>query len=86
MVTSPTSATESHAFGTCVARAKGLKGDRNTADDKQDRGQQDRNRIDVHEDYELLLTKELGVSPDELKSAVQKVGPSAKAVRKHLGK
>jgi hypothetical protein len=29
-------------------------------------------------------TKELGVSPDELKSAVQKVGPSVKAVREHL--
>ena len=57
------------------------------ADNKQDRGQQDRSRIDVNEDYELRYwTKELGVSPDELKSAVQKVGPSAKAVREHLGK
>jgi hypothetical protein len=51
------------------------------------RDHQVRNRIDVHEDYELRYwTKELGVSPDELKSAVQKVGPSAKAVREHLGK
>jgi hypothetical protein len=57
------------------------------ADNKQQRGQQDRNRIDVHEDYELRYwTEELGVNPDELKSAVQKVGPSAKAVREHLGK
>jgi hypothetical protein len=57
------------------------------SDDRNKRGQQDRNRIDVHEDYELRYwTNELGVSPDELKSAVQKVGPSAKAVREHLGK
>ncbi|MDB5924884.1 MAG: hypothetical protein JWN13_3820 [Betaproteobacteria bacterium] len=57
------------------------------SDERRNKGQQDRNRIDVHEDYELRYwTKELGVSPDELKSAVQKVGPSAKAVREHLGK
>jgi hypothetical protein len=57
------------------------------ADNKQQRGQQDRNRIDVHERLRAsLLAEELGVSPDELKSAVQKVGPSAKAVREHLGK
>ena len=57
------------------------------ADNKQDRGPSDRNRIDVNEDYELSYwTKELGVSRDELKSAVQKVGPVAKDVREHLGK
>ena len=56
-------------------------------DNTQERGQPDRSRIDVSEDYELRYwTKELGVSPDELKSAVQKVGPTAKAVREHLGK
>ena len=56
-------------------------------DNKQDRGGRDRSRIDVSEDYELRYwTKELGVSPEELRSAVQKVGPSAKAVREHLGK
>ena len=38
-------------------------------------------------DYELSYwTNELGVSRDELKSAVQKVGPMAKDVREHLGK
>ncbi|MDB5924558.1 MAG: hypothetical protein JWN13_3494 [Betaproteobacteria bacterium] len=32
-------------------------------DDRKNRGQQDRNRIDVNEDYELRYwTKELGVS------------------------
>ena len=57
------------------------------SDDRSKRGQQDRSRIDVNEDYELRYwSKELGVSPDELKSAVQKVGPSTKAVREHLGK
>ncbi|MGZ4926420.1 MAG: DUF3606 domain-containing protein [Halobacteriota archaeon] len=56
------------------------------SDDKAKKGPEDRSRIDVNEDYELRYwTKELGVSPDELKSAVQKVGPSAKAVREHLG-
>jgi hypothetical protein len=57
------------------------------ADDKQDRGTHDRNRIDVSEDYELRYwTKDLGITPDELKSAVQKSRPSVKAVREHLGK
>lgn len=56
-------------------------------DSKQDRGQQDRSRIDVSEDYEpRYWTKALGVSRDELKSAVQTVGPMAKDVREHLGK
>jgi Protein of unknown function (DUF3606) len=31
-------------------------------------------------------SKRLGVSPEELKKAVQQVGTSAEAVRKHLGK
>jgi hypothetical protein len=57
------------------------------SDDTTKKGQDDRNRINVNEDYELRYwTKELGVSPDKLKSAVQQVGPSAKAVREHLGK
>jgi hypothetical protein len=57
------------------------------SDNRTKKSQQDRNRIDVHEDYELRYwTKELGVTPDELKSAVQKVGPNTKAVREHLCK
>jgi hypothetical protein len=57
------------------------------SDDRTKKGPQDRSRINVNEDYELRYwTKELGVSPDELKSAVQKVGPSVEAVREHLGK
>jgi hypothetical protein len=41
----------------------------------------------VHERWELdYWTKELGVTPDELKDAVKQVGPMAKDVRRHLGK
>jgi Protein of unknown function (DUF3606) len=57
------------------------------SDDKTNRGTQDRTRINVHEDYELRdWSKRLGVTPDELKKAVQQVGTSADAVRKQLGK
>jgi hypothetical protein len=57
------------------------------SDDKTNRGAADRNRINVHEDYELRdWSKRLGVSPEELKKAVEQVGTSADAVRKHLGK
>jgi hypothetical protein len=57
------------------------------SDDKTNRGTADRNRINIHEDYELRdWSKRLGVTPEELKKAVQQVGTSADAVRKHLGK
>jgi Protein of unknown function (DUF3606) len=57
------------------------------SDDKTNRGAADRSRIDISEDYELRdWSKLLGVSPEELKKAVQQVGTSAEAVRKHLGK
>ena len=57
------------------------------ADSLKDRGPQDRSRINTQEDWELRYwSKELGVSPEELRKAVQKVGPSADAVRKALGK
>ena len=56
-------------------------------DDKSKVGRQDRDRINLHEDYEVRdWSKKFGVSPDELKKAVQKVGTSAAAVKKHLGK
>ena len=46
----------------------------------------DRHRIDLNEKYEVSYwSKELGVRADELKSAVQKAGPSVRAVRKYLG-
>ncbi len=57
------------------------------ADDKTKTGTADRDRINVNEDYELhYWTKALGVSADELRAAVKAVGPTAAAVRDHLGK
>jgi hypothetical protein len=38
------------------------------------------------EDVVLYWAQELDVKADELKSAVQKVGPTVKAVREHFGK
>lgn len=57
------------------------------ADDKTKPGAADRDRVNVNEDYELQYwTKALGVSADELRAAVKAVGPTAAAVREHLGK
>ncbi|WP_305822201.1 DUF3606 domain-containing protein [Massilia brevitalea] len=57
------------------------------SDNLQNRGQQDRSRINVHEDYEVRhWTEALGVSKEELEKAVKAVGPSVSAVREHLGK
>lgn len=57
------------------------------SDDKKNTGSPDRDRINVNEDYELQYwTKALGVSADELRAAVQAVGPTAAAVREHLRK
>jgi hypothetical protein len=45
----------------------------------------DRNRISLKEDYEVRYwTERLGVSREELARAVNEVGNSAEAVRKHL--
>jgi hypothetical protein len=44
-------------------------------------------RIDVsQEDQVRYWSEELGVSADALTAAVQKVGPTLKALREHLGK
>lgn len=57
------------------------------ADDKTKTGAADRDRINVNEDYELQYwTTALGVSADQLRAAVKAVGPTAAAVREHLGK
>jgi len=57
------------------------------SDDKTNRGQPDRSKINMSEDYEVKYwTKHLGVSREELKRAVEEVGNSAAAVRKELGK
>ena len=56
------------------------------ADNKTKRGQPDRSKINMSEDYEVKYwAKELGVTRDELQRIVDKVGNSAAAVRKELG-
>lgn len=56
-------------------------------DNLKDRGSADRSRINVHEAHEVRYwTEALGVSAEQLKAAVQKVGVMAKDVRQHLGK
>ncbi len=54
-------------------------------DDPKNRGLQDRARINVSQDYEIQYwTKELGVTAEQLRQAVQRVGSSADKVREHL--
>ena len=56
-------------------------------DNLQDRGAQDRSRINVNEPHELRYwTSRLGVSEAALKQAVAEVGVSVDAVAKQLGK
>ncbi len=55
------------------------------SDDKSKTGSPDRDRINVHEDYEVKYwTKKFGVSDEKLKAAVAAAGPTAKAVEAHL--
>ncbi|WP_313172674.1 DUF3606 domain-containing protein [Massilia oculi] len=57
------------------------------SDDLNKRGQQDRTRINMHEEHEVRYwTEALGVTRDELQRAVDQVGVSAAAVREHLGR
>lgn len=57
------------------------------SDNLNDRGQQDRSRINVHEEWEVRhWTEALGVSKEQLERAVRDVGPSVSAVREHLGR
>jgi hypothetical protein len=54
-------------------------------DNKNNIGSPDRDRINVHEDYELQSwAKKFNVSHDELKNAVKAAGTSASAVEKYL--
>jgi hypothetical protein len=55
------------------------------ADDRDIRGPQDRSRINTDQDYEVRYwTRELEISEEELRRAVQTVGSSADKVREHL--
>jgi hypothetical protein len=57
------------------------------ADDLKQTGRQDDQRINVEQDHELSYwSKELGVSRDELRSAVQQAGSLVKDVRQHLNR
>jgi len=55
------------------------------SDDTSKKGIQDRTRINTSEDYELRYWSEkFGVSQDQLKAAVNKVGNSVFAVEKEI--
>jgi len=55
------------------------------SDDRTKKGVQGRTRINTSEDYELRYWSEkFGVSQDQMKVAVQKVGNSVSAVEKEL--
>jgi len=55
------------------------------SDDKSKSGGQDRERINVNQDYELRdWAKSLGTTPEKVKEAVQAVGDRAEKVREYL--
>jgi hypothetical protein len=56
------------------------------ADNLQDRGPQDRARINVNEPHEVAYwTSKFGVTADQLRNVVTDVGVSADAVEQALG-
>ena len=56
------------------------------ADDKSNVGGEDRKRINPDEDYEVQYWSEkFGVSREELKNTVERVGPMSDDVAKALG-
>ena len=55
------------------------------SDNLKKSGGQDRQRINVHEDYELRdWSKKLGVTQEQLKEAVEAVGDRAEKVESYL--
>jgi hypothetical protein len=55
------------------------------SDDKNKSGGQDRQRINVHQDYELRdWARSLNTTPERIKEAVQAVGDRAEKVREYL--
>lgn len=57
------------------------------ADDKTKTGGQDRQRINVNEDYELRgWAAKFNVTPERLKDAVKAVGTQAEDVERHLAR
>ncbi|HTQ15270.1 MAG TPA: DUF3606 domain-containing protein [Rhizomicrobium sp.] len=56
-------------------------------DNKSDRGAADRERINIHESYEVeYWTRHFGVTREKLIEAVKAVGVMAKDVKAYLGK
>jgi Protein of unknown function (DUF3606) len=57
------------------------------ADDLKQTGRQDDQRINLEQDHEVnYWSKELGVSREELRRAVEQAGPVVKNVRQHLNR
>jgi hypothetical protein len=57
------------------------------SDDKQKSGGQDRERINVNQDYELRdWSQKFGVTQDEIKAAVRAVGDQADKVKDYLSR
>ena len=57
------------------------------SDDKSKSGGQDRDRINVNQDYEVRdWCKSLNTTPEKLKAAVAAVGDRADKVREYLAK
>lgn len=51
------------------------------------RGQPDRSRINIHEEWEIQhWSTKFGVTHEQLRAAVRAVGPMAHDVARHLGK
>ncbi|QJW85398.1 DUF3606 domain-containing protein [Ramlibacter terrae] len=56
------------------------------SDDKNNSQSRDRQRINIHQDYELRdWSKSLNTTPERLKEAVAAVGDRADKVREYLG-
>ena len=56
------------------------------ADDRSLRGGQDRTRVNIDQDYEAKYwAAKWGVSQEELRAAVAKVGPMASDLERHFG-
>ena len=56
------------------------------SDDKTKSQGQDRDRINVHQEYELRnWARSMNTTPERLKEAVQAVGDRADKVREYLG-
>jgi Protein of unknown function (DUF3606) len=57
------------------------------SDDKSNRGNPDRDRISLDQDYEVnAWTKSLGVTKEKLAAAVHAVGNSAEKVKAYLSR